>query len=126
VRTGPPPLYHGTRRGFQRGGLLIPRSAHKGKGTEAPLIPGRKSPTDAAAYVYVTTSKIVAWVYAWHAVGRGRPRVLTVQPLSDVWLDPEHGPDMEAHRVTAACVLSVDFDPVVSEEDARTGWVNQT
>ena len=78
---------------------------------------------DAERYVYVTTSRELAWVYAWHARGRGRPRVLTVTPLSDVWHDPEHSPDMEAYRCESAFVTAVDLDPLVSEQDARAGWV---
>lgn len=120
----PPPLYHGTRVGFRgRGGLLLPRGTHGGKGTTAPLKPGRQSPADAQQYVFVTTSKELAWVYAWHSQGRGRPRVLTVRPLSDVWRDPEHSVDMEAYKCEAAFVLAVDFEPLVTEEDARAGWV---
>lgn len=120
----PPPLYHGTRSGFTKGGLLLPRSKHRGKGTTAPLKPGYSERADARDFVYVTASVELAWVYAWHSQGRGRPRVLTVRPLSPVWQDPEHSEDMEAYRCEAAFVLAVDFDPSVSEADARAGWVH--
>lgn len=116
----PPPLFHGTRRGFRKGGLLLPRCSHGGQGTSAPAT---RTLPDADRFVYVTTSRTLAWVYAWHAVGRGKPRVLTVRPLSDVWGDPEHSPAMEAYRCEAAVVVAVDLEPEMSEADARAGWV---
>lgn len=120
----PPPLYHGTRAGFRgRGGLLLPRGSHGGTGTSAPVNPGREPPSDSDRYVYVTTSKTLAWVYAWHAPGRGRPKVLTVIPLGNLEPDPEHSPAMEAYRCEAAVVERVDLNPEISEEDARQGWV---
>lgn len=123
----PPPLYHGTRAGFRgRGGLLAPRTFHGGSGTAAPLTPGAVAPTDSRGYVYVTTSPLVAWIYAWHAPGRGRPRVLTVRPLSEPEPDPEHSPTMEAYRCEAAIVESVDLVPAVTEDEARSGWVLDT
>lgn len=117
-----PVFYHGTRRPFRPGGWLFPRSFHGDPGTSAPLNPGRKAPTDAADYVYVTTSRTVAWVYAWHAHGRGRPRVLRVDPHG-LEHDPEHSPRMQAYRCSSARVLGVDLDPEISEEEARGGWV---
>lgn len=118
------PLYHGTRKGFRgRGGLLMPRTFHGSKGTTAPLKPGAVANSDSERYVYVTTSLDLAWVYAWHAQGRGRPRVLTVRPLSPVWRDPEHSEDMAAYRCEAAVVDAVAVEPLVTESDARAGWV---
>lgn len=122
----PVTLYHGTRVPFQRGGLLVARSSHGGPGTTAPLNPGRAAPTEAADWVYATTNSVLAWVYAWHAPGRGRPRVLTVGPLGDVEHDPEHGHRAEAYRVRAARVVAVDLTPQISEKDARAGWVLET
>jgi len=124
VSADPPPLYHGTRRPFDKGGLLLPRAAHNGKPTSAPMAAGNTRPAAADQWVYVTTERALAWVYAWHAAGRGRPRVLTVSPLSDVYYDPEHSRDMAAYRCTAALVLAVSLDPEVSEADARAGWVD--
>lgn len=117
-------FYHGTRRGFMKGGLLMPRRFHGGAGTQAPLKVGATPLGDADQFVYVTTSKVLAWVYAWEAVGRGRPRVLTVRPLSEVWRDPEHSRDMEAYRCEAATVVDVDFDPMISEAEAKEGWID--
>lgn len=120
----PPPLYHGTRAGFQKGGLLMPRTFHGStRKTTAPLRPGKEERPDSERFVYVTTSKMLAWVYAWHSTGRGRPRVLTVKPLSEVWYDPEHSREMEAYRCEAAVVEAVDFDPMITEQEAREGWV---
>lgn len=119
----PPPLYHGTRRGFTKRGLLMPRTFHQSKQvTTAPLMPGKQPREDSEQYVYVTTSKILAWAYAWAATGRGRPRVLTVAPLGPVWPDPEHSVDMEAYRCEAAVVVDVDFEPMITETEANAGW----
>ena len=116
-------FYHGTRVGFRsRGGLLLPRAKHGGPGTTAPLHPGETPQHDAADYVYVTTNPMVAWVYAWCAPGRGRPRVLTVRPTSDVQRDPEHSLEVEAYRCEAAIVEAVDFTPLCTEAEARDGW----
>jgi hypothetical protein len=116
-------LYHGTRRPFAKGGLLLPQSKHGGAGTHAPLMAGATSPADASGYVYVTTSETLAWVYAWCAPGRGKPRVLIVGPCGEVERDPEHSLAMEAFRCEAAAVLAVDLVPKVDEADAREGWI---
>lgn len=124
VTEEPPPLYHGTRAGFQKGGLLMPRRFHQTKRTTtAPLKPGRQPRADSENYVYVTTNKTLAWVYAWHSTGRGRPRVLRVIPMGRIWSDPEHSEDMEAYRCESALVAEVDFEPLITEEEARSGWV---
>lgn len=115
-------FFHGTRAGFGKGGWVFPRTFHQGEGTSAPLQPGRQAPSDAERYVYITTSEDLAWVYAWHAPGRGRPRVLVVEPRSEVADDPEHSPLMQAYRCEVAKVLAVRFTPTVSEKDAREGW----
>lgn len=120
-----PVFYHGTRRGFSRGGYLMPRSFHKNDDqTSAPLKDGRERSSDSDRYVYITTSKIVAWVYAWEAPGRGRPKVLTVRPMAEVYRDPEHGRDMNAYRCEIAKVIGVDKDPMITEAEAREGWVD--
>lgn len=123
--TDEPTFYHGTRAPFQRGGWIMPAEWHGGPRTNAPLTPGAVQPPDAGKYVYVTTSRLVAWVYAWCAPGRGRPRVLTVQPSGTVEYDPEHSPRMEAYRCSMAKVLSVDLEPMITEAEAREGWQTQ-
>jgi hypothetical protein len=112
--------YHGTRRPFGKGGIVMPRSFHGGKPTTAPTMPGRSPAADAADWVYVTEKEYLAWVYAWHAAGRGRPRVLTVRP-TDIHPDPEHAPGT-AWRCSSAFVDSVDLHPPFSEAEARGGW----
>jgi hypothetical protein len=116
-------LYHGTRRPFTVGGLLVPRAVHGGPGTTAPLNPGCSEQPDAANFVYLTDDVTLAWVYAWHAPGRGRPRVLTVAPLGTVERDPEHSWRSGAWRCEAARVTAVDLTPSITEADARSGWV---
>lgn len=116
-------LFHGTRRPFKRGGLLIPRSRHGGPGTSAPLTPGRTQPEDAADWVYLTSDLDLAWVYAFHAPGRGRARVLRVTPIGDVLRDIEHGDTMAAYRCEAATVADVLTEPTVTEAEARDGWI---
>lgn len=115
-------LYHGTRRPFKRGGLLLPRAEHGGAGTSAPVTVYDHSDR-AARFAYATEDRAIAWVYAWHAPGRGRPRVLVVDPLGAVERDPEHSLDMRAWRFEAALVREVFLIPEVSEQDAREGWV---
>lgn len=121
-----PVWFHGTRRGFTRNGYVTPRDFHRSKdATSAPVKPGREVPADAVAYTYLTTSPLLAWVYAWHAPGRGKPKVLTVEPLGDVYRDPEHSPDMEAYRCYGWLrVLHVDTEPLITEEESRAGWVH--
>lgn len=119
-----PVLYHGTRRGFSRGGWLTPRSFSSSFPTTAPCKPGRSPAPDAAGFTYMTTSLELAWVYAWHAAGRGRPKVLVVEPHGAISRDPEHSLDMEAYRCAGwARVLDVLLEPAVPEADARAGWV---
>lgn len=118
-----PRWYHGTRRGFTRGGVLIPRSHHGRTGTSAPTAPGRSSPASADQYVYLTRDLNLAWVYAWHAPGRGRPKVLVVAPHGDLEPDPEHSREMDAWRCDWATVRQVLTEPAVTEADARAGWV---
>ena len=117
--------YHGTRRGFTRGGYVTPRNFHRSKdGTSAPLQPGKASPADAVEHTYLTTSPLLAWVYAWAAPGRGKPKVLTVEPMGDVYRDPEHSADMEAYRCDGWLrVVNVDTEPIITEQEARDGWV---
>lgn len=71
----------------------------------------------------MTTDLTLAWVYAWHAPGRGKPKVLTIEPRGVIEPDPEHSVRMDAWRCEWAKVTRVDTDPVLSEADARAGWV---
>lgn len=114
-------LYHGTRRGFGRGGVVMPRSFHGGAGTSAPVT--RHAETGAESWVYVTGSLELAWAYAWHAAGRGKPKVLVVEPRGELEPDPEHSAAMDAWRCEWAVVRQVLTDPAISEAEARTGWV---
>lgn len=104
--------YHGTRRGFRgRGGVVLPRWEHGGPGTTAPTNPGRTSPPDADRYVFITRDRDVAVAYAHAAPGRGRPKVLTVQPAGEVTRDPEHGYATDAWRCGWATVLATEVLP---------------
>lgn len=116
--------YHGTRRGFTRGGYVTDREFHQGAQTSAPLKPGRQSPEDVVEHTYLTTNPVVAWVYAWHAPGRGKPKVLRVEPMGPVSPDPEHSPAMEAYRCAGWLrVVGVETEPLITEAEARAGWV---
>jgi hypothetical protein len=118
-----PVFYHGTRRGFSRGGFLMPKRFHQQQDqTSAPLIPGKERARDSDDWVYVTTSPELAWVYAWCAPGRGKPKVLVVEPSGPIERDPEHSPGMEAYRTSMAKVVAVLKDPLVTEQEAREGW----
>ena len=116
-------FYHGTRRGFKPGGYLLPRAFHEGRATAAPLSPGCVQPEDAAEYVYITESEDLAWAYAWCSPGRGRPKVLVVEPTGPVVPDSEHSPAMLAYRTTSARVVAVHIEPLMTEAEAREGWV---
>lgn len=114
--------YHGTRRGFRAGGVLLPRSVHHSAATTAPVNPGQVALADAEDWVYITRNLDLAWVYAWHAVGRGKPKVLQVNPVGDLEPDPEHSTAMDAWRCEFATVKKVFAEPTVTEAEAREGW----
>lgn len=114
--------YHGTRRGFTRGGLLIPASRHGGERTTAPLTEGATPQTGAENWVYMTTNIDLAWAYAFHASGRGKPKVLVLHPVSMPEPDPEHSSAMAAYRCEAATVTDVLTEPTITEAEARSGW----
>jgi hypothetical protein len=116
--------FHGTRRGFTRNGWLFPRAFHGGVGTSAPLQPGRESPADSVGFIYITTDENLAWAYAYEAVGRGKPKVLVVEPQGEIEHDPEHSHDMPAYRCNGmARVVDVFTDAPFTEEESRAGWV---
>lgn len=74
-------MYHGTRRPFTKGGLLLPVDDHKGKARTGQA-------TDGTAFCYMTTDRELAEWYAIQAKGRGLPRVLTVEPIGLIEVDP--------------------------------------
>lgn len=116
-------LYHGTRRPFRKGGLLLPRAHHGGAGSGAPT--NHAPPDDADQWCYATEEPLLAWAYAWAAPGRGKPRVLIVAPLDDPVPDPEHSPAMRAWRFGSGRVTDVLTDPPITEQEARDGWARQ-
>lgn len=72
-------LYHGTRRPFRKGGLILPPSLHgNGQANHLPDYP------EAADWVFVTPEFDTAAMFARNASGRGKPRVLEVTPLDPV------------------------------------------
>lgn len=73
--------------------------------------------------MYVTRDLDLAWVYAYHATGRGRPKVLVVRPTGGLERDPEHSLRMDAWRTESAKVLRVLIEPTMTEAEAREGWV---
>ena len=117
--------YHGTRRGFTRGGVLSPRAFHGQAATTAPTNPGMASSPDSGEWVYITIDVNLAWVYAFHAPGTGRPKVLTVTPRGDVEHDPEYSLRTVAYRCPWAAVTGVLKLPTMTESEARNGWLSQ-
>lgn len=109
--------YHGTRRGFKKGGLLLPRAMHGGKGSLGHLV---NPSDDESDWVYITTDRGLAEDFALLAPGRGKPKVLTVNPLDAPEPDPAtfDGEDRESYRVKAARVIGVE-DLRVAEVLAR-------
>lgn len=114
-------LYHGTRRPFKKGGLLLPRDVHGGASTSAPLN-GPAEPS-AESWVYVTESLNLAWAYAYAAPGRGKPRVLRVHPMGRIEPDHEHSAEMCAWRCESAGVVAVYTIPPMTAEEAAKGWM---
>lgn len=93
------PLFHGTRAPLLRGATVMPGDTV-----------GRSNHTDGHSdHVYVTTSIGLAQVYAEVASGRGRPRVLQVEPLGEV-IDDELsllGATSDSYACPAARVIDV-------------------
>ena len=106
--------FHGTRRGFGRGGFLTPASFH-GAGQA-----NRLDDYDGAeGYVFLTPDREVAEMFARSAKGRGRPKVLTVEPTADV--EPDHatlgGEDGSLFRSSGwAKILKVE---IIGEDGPR-------
>lgn len=101
----------------------MPRSVTGKASTSAPVLPGQRVSDDADMFVYITTDVDLAWVYAYAARGRGKPKVLTVEPLGPVMRDPEHSYDMPTFRTFAARVLAVSTEPTITEDQAVSGWL---
>lgn len=74
-------LYHGTRAGFKAGGFVFPAdfTGH------TPRAGGREGGT---AYAYCTDDWDLAEWYAINSKGRGKPKVLTVEPTGPIEHDP--------------------------------------
>lgn len=75
-------LFHGTRAGFKRGGFLFPVAFH---GTHQR--PGHVG-EDSTEFIYLTDDRDQAAAYAYDHPGRGRPKILTVQPSGPIERDP--------------------------------------
>jgi len=114
--------YHGTRRGFRSGGALLPRSFHQQAATTAPTNPGMSPTTDSDEWVYLTQDLDLAWAYAWAAPGRGKPKVLIVEPHGRIERDPEHSFRVDAWRCEWARVRKVLTTPTITEAEASSGW----
>lgn len=102
-------FYHGTRAPFgPRGGLLLP-GAETGQDNTTNSDDYRPGVTPyAATHVYVTTDRELAEEFARRARGRGRPRVLIVQPWAPLIPDDAtyNGEDRDdVFRCPAANVL---------------------
>ena len=85
-------FYHGTRRPFGPGGLLLP---------------GEKFGADnhglgRSEWVYVTTELDLAIEYAKAAQGRGRAKVVQVQPWGEMFVDDSTLPGAKNKTPTSA------------------------
>ena len=91
-------FYHGTRRPFGPGGLLLP---------------GEKFGADnhglgRSEWVYVTTELDLAIEYAKAAQGRGKAKVVQVQPWGEMFVDDSTiagGEEQDSYKCEAAKVL---------------------
>ena len=75
-------LYHGTRRGFMRGGLLMPVRFHRSEQRSGHV------GIDSTDYAYVTTERDLAVSYAMQSKGRAAPRLLICRPINEIEVDP--------------------------------------
>lgn len=89
----------------------------------APMVAGAERRADADEWVYLTTDRNGAWLYAYDSGEEGEPTVYSVLPLDDVERDREHSPQMPAYRCRSVVVLSIDRDAPFSEEQARAKWI---
>lgn len=90
-------FYHGTRRPFGPGGLLLP-------GEQAGADNHGLGRSD---WVYVTTDLDLAIEYAKVAQGRGRAKVVEVAPWGEMFVDNSTvgGQEQDSYRCEAAKVL---------------------
>lgn len=97
-------LYHGTRRPFTKGGIVLPGEEVN---TEENHDLGRSD------VVYVTPDLNLAWAYAGAAKDNGVPRVVEVHPLSALRLDNStvNGKEQIAFTCESAFVVNVFMDP---------------
>ncbi len=106
-----PPLYHGTRAAFRgSGGLLLPGTCYDRDNHGL----GRSD------YVYMTPDRDEAAMWARAAQGRGRPRILTVMPMSPVEDDDSTvlGDEHQGVRCREGCrVLAVQIIPEQDPDD---------
>lgn len=110
-------LYHGTRRGFARGGLLLPNvetgTTPNHGASDSGVWPGR------GEHVYVTTDVGIAWAFAQAAAGRGAPKVLEVEAWGELTADlstNDGEPLPDCYCVPAAKVLRVMKVPALEWE----------
>lgn len=91
-------FYHGTRRPFDRGGLILP-GAKFGEDNHGL---GRSE------WVYVTTELDLAIEYAKVAQGRGKAKIVEVQPWGEMFVDDSTiagGQEQDSYKCEAAKVL---------------------
>lgn len=90
-------FYHGTRRPFNTGGLVLP-------GDKVGVDHHNLGRSD---WVYVTTDLELAKDYARAAAGKGRAKVVQVRPWGDLYIDDStvNGEEQDSYRCEAASVL---------------------
>lgn len=106
-----PLLYHGTRVGFRKGGFLFPQAFHG----HAPR-PGH-SGDESTRYAYATLDREMAEFYALNDKGRGRPKVLTVEPMGPCEPDPSRYDNEHGHQVRCADGFRVVAVEIVEVND---------
>jgi len=101
-------LFHGTRKPFKKGGLVLPGDD---VGIDNHAL-GRSS------VVYVTPDFDLACDYAEQAVGSGTPRVVSVFPLGDLYPDRSTvgGVYVDSWCCDAAVVRSVVYASVEAQK----------
>jgi hypothetical protein len=78
----------------------VPRAWHGKEANTATLTVPQGWYDDRADFVYVTTDLDLAWAMAERAPGRGRPKVLVVEPMGPLEDDPAtfDGGDADSYR----------------------------
>lgn len=105
------PLYHGTRRGFGRGGRVLPGD----------LFGADNHGLGRSHVVYVTPDLELAKEYARAAKGRGAPKVLEVMPVDPLGIDDSTvgEEEQEAYTCSEAKVLKVVWKEPKTEEGSN-------